>query len=77
MPSLPLADDIEMVGSSVELRRPDGTTTRAEIEIVTQHTQVRRLSDRSLPLVWSRACVVRGASAADVPAGTEVWCRDD
>lgn len=52
-------------GDVVELRRPDGTSTRARVVgLATSSAEVVR---KGVPMMLA------GVGAQDVPAGTEVW----
>ncbi len=52
-------------GDTVELRRPDGTTSRARVAgLASSSTELMR---KGVPMMLA------GLTASDVPPGTEVW----
>lgn len=54
---------------SVELRRPEGATTAAELTLWFEFLS-------PTPRVPRWAVCLRGLTKADVPIGTEIWCDD-
>ena len=67
----PRVEDFRGPGTvPVELRRPDGSHSAAELTVLPQF-----ISPTPKVLRW--ACLFRSLTKSDVPIGTEVWCDDD
>jgi len=60
-PGLAERDEYTQLGDEVELRRPDGSTVRAQIVAF------------ELPSTGTRAILLEKIRKDDVPVGTEVW----
>ncbi|MEM0961221.1 MAG: hypothetical protein AAGK21_01615 [Bacteroidota bacterium] len=72
-PPLPFGSGRTATDGRAEIRRPDGTTRRAELHIETEHVNHRGRSEHPR---WHRVCRLCGIGPSEVPVGSEVWCTD-
>lgn len=60
-----------------ELRRPDGSVSRVELQIVIEHVHGRLDTPEDAGRLHRRVCLLRGVAINEVQPGCELWCPDE
>ncbi len=76
-PALPYWPGATEGDDAAEIRRPNGSVAQCELQVCEEHISRNAEAIRAGVPAFHRVCVIRGLRASDVPAGSELWCRDD